>query len=834
MTSKGKKPATNVKKELPVVANIPKKESSLTQNEEKIELSSDGVKFFGIVPVPNWAGYVSWCLINLVRLALLAYAGYLAYEIRTYAIRDFGRIIHEFDPWFNFRATEYLEREGWSKFFSWFDYESWYPLGRPVGTTIYPGMQITAVAIYRVLGFLGENTGLAWLKMSLNDVCVFIPCWFGVLATIFLSLLTYECSGSANAGVLSAFVMAIIPAHIMRSVGGGFDNESVAMSAMIATFYFWCRSLRTEKSWPVGIITGLAYIYMVAAWGGYIFVVNMVGVHAAFLLGMNLLRGVHSSSLYKAYSLFFVIGTFGATHVPVVGMSPFKSLEQLGPFLVFIIFQLLEFCYYYSQKKQYKIGSWSHIKVQLAVFAVSSLILAAIVHQLLPTGYFGPLSARVRGLFLKHTRTGNPLVDSVAEHQPSSPETYQYFLHHSYYTTIFGFGLLVLYYPKWTQTTFLMLFTLITYYFCSKMSRLLLLLGPAASALSGIGVGLVLDWCIDQIFVHSPNIEKTNPNEGYISKFVKKVRSVYHHKAFYYTFRLIALVGIVYLSYQNFHYAVQFKNNCYEVAEQFGEPHIMIKYQDPKTKKMMIIDDYYKGYLWLRDKTPKDSRVMAWWDYGYQITGIGQRTTIADGNTWNHEHIATLGYCLSAPTAKAHNLIRHLADYVLVWSGEYQDDLAKSPHMARIGNSVYPGVCPRDPTCEQFGFTHRDQHGRLYPTPMMEKSLLFNLIKFGLDPKAKVDPKYFKQVYKSPNDLMRIFKVMNVSQESKEWVANPANRQCDHPGSWYCTGQYPPAEPIQALLKKKQDFKQLEDFNKGEKDLEYHQEYMKRMAKGGE
>ena len=33
---------------------------------------------------------------------------------------------------------------------------------------------------------------------------------------------------------------------------------------------------------------------------------------------------------------------------------------------------------------------------------------------------------------------------------------------------------------------------------------------------------------------------------------------------------------------------------------------------------------------------------MAWWDYGYQISGIANRTTIADGNTWNHEHIATL------------------------------------------------------------------------------------------------------------------------------------------------------------------------------------------------
>lgn len=58
---------------------------------------------------------------------------------------------------------------------------------------------------------------------------------------------------------------------------------------------------------------------------------------------------------------------------------------------------------------------------------------------------------------------------------------------------------------------------------------------------------------------------------------------------------------------------------------------------------------------------------------------------------------------------------------------------------------------------------------------------------------------------------MRIFKVMSVSEESKKWVANPENRQCDAPGSWYCTGQYPPA--LDKVLKHKRDFKQLEDFN---------------------
>jgi len=42
---------------------------------------------------------------------------------------------------------------------------------------------------------------------------------------------------------------------------------------------------------------------------------------------------------------------------------------------------------------------------------------------------------------------------------------------------------------------------------------------------------------------------------------------------------------------------------------------------------------------------------------------------LADGNTWNHEHIATLGRILSAPEKDAHRIARHVADYVLVWAG---------------------------------------------------------------------------------------------------------------------------------------------------------------------
>merc|ERR1719491_2220042 len=83
----------------------------------------------------------------LVRWALLGAFCLKAYRIRLHAVNTYGYVIHEFDPWFNYRAAEYLGEHGWEKFFKWYDYMSWYPIGRPVGTTIYPGMQLTSYGI---------------------------------------------------------------------------------------------------------------------------------------------------------------------------------------------------------------------------------------------------------------------------------------------------------------------------------------------------------------------------------------------------------------------------------------------------------------------------------------------------------------------------------------------------------------------------------------------------------------------------------------------------------------------------------------------------------------
>ena len=39
----------------------------------------------------------------------------------------------------------------------------------------------------------------------------------------------------------------------------------------------------------------------------------------------------------------------------------------------------------------------------------------------------------------------------------------------------------------------------------------------------------------------------------------------------------------------------------------------------------------------------QDAKVMSWWDYGYQITAMANRTILVDNNTWNNTHISRVG-----------------------------------------------------------------------------------------------------------------------------------------------------------------------------------------------
>ena len=225
-------------------------------------------------------------------------------------------MIHEFDPYFNYRTTRFLSEEGFYAFHNWFDDRAWYPLGRIIGGTIYPGLMVTSAAIHSVLNSLN-------LSVDVRDVCVFLAPFFSSLT----SLVTYKLTSelwSTGAGLVSAAMIAIVPGYISRSVAGSYDNEGIAIFCMLFTYYLWIKAVKTGQIYW-GALCALAYFYMVSSWGGYVFLINLIPMHVFVLM----VCGRFSHRVYVAYSTVYCLGTILSMQISFVGFQPVQTSEHM-------------------------------------------------------------------------------------------------------------------------------------------------------------------------------------------------------------------------------------------------------------------------------------------------------------------------------------------------------------------------------------------------------------------------------------------------------------------------------------------------------------------------
>lgn len=160
----------------------------------------------------------------------------------------------------NHASSIYLDlvKNGFYDFWNWFDEKSWYPLGRVVGGTVYPGIMVTSAIIHNVLHFFN-------FPVDIRNVCVFLAPMFSGLTAFSAYLLTKELKDS-SAGLLAAAFLGVAPGYISRSVAGSYDNEGIAIFLLVFTFYLWIKAVKTGSAF-FGLLTALFYFYMVSAWG---------------------------------------------------------------------------------------------------------------------------------------------------------------------------------------------------------------------------------------------------------------------------------------------------------------------------------------------------------------------------------------------------------------------------------------------------------------------------------------------------------------------------------------------------------------------------------------
>merc|ERR1711991_1279254 len=143
--------------------------------------------------------------------------------------------------------------------------------------------------------------------------------------------------------------------------------------------------------------------------------------------------------------------------------------------------------------------------------------------------------------------------------------------------------------------------------------------------------------------------------------------------------------------------------------------------------RRQIFDDFREAYYWLRQNTKHDARIMSWWDYGYQMTAMANRTVLVDNNTWNNTHIAQVGKAFSVSEENAYPIVQSLdVDYVLVifggLTGYSSDDINKFLWMIRIAGSCDPKIKERD-YYNKRGEYRVDANG----SPTLRNSLMYTL-----------------------------------------------------------------------------------------------------------
>jgi len=591
-----------------------------------------------------------------LKLTILSSAMILAFATRLFSVLRYESVIHEFDPYFNYRTTKFLVEEGFYNFHNWFDDRAWYPLGRIIGGTIYPGLMVTSAFFYHILNFLN-------ITIDIREICVFLAPLFSSLTVIVTYLLTMELSNS-GAGLVAACLIAIVPGYISRSVAGSYDNEGIAIFCMLLTYYFWIKSVKSGSIYWSGMCA-LAYFYMVSSWGGYVFLINLIPMHVFALM----ICGRFTNRIYVAYSIVYVLGTILSMQISFVGFQPIQSSEHMAAFGIFGLCQILAF-YQYAQSKLTAEQFQVLFKSLATIFAAVALLVAAI---LTVTGKISPWTGRFYSLLdPSYAKNNIPIIASVSEHQPTSWGSFYFDL--QILMTMFPVGIYFCFKNLSDSNIFIVLYGMTSVYFAGVMVRLMLVLAPVMCILSGIGISTIL-------FTYMKNIDSAK-----LDKKLKKSEDNYPKKS------EIATMVIFFMAFILANYTF----HCtWVTSEAYSSPSIVLSAKGGNGEKI-IFDDFREAYYWLRYNTHEDAKIMSWWDYGYQITAMANRTILVDNNTWNNTHISRVGQAMASNEEKAYEIAKSLdVDYVLIifggMVGYSSDDINKFLWMVRIGGSTELG-----------------------------------------------------------------------------------------------------------------------------------------------
>jgi dolichyl-diphosphooligosaccharide--protein glycosyltransferase len=590
---------------------------------------------------------------SLLHISLLAIILVIAATIRLLPLR-WGFDLSEFDPHMHYRLTKYIVDNGFFAWRSWTDTMSWYPYGLHVSSAILPGLSTTAAVFYQIANALNLAPGpmlssQVYNPLTADPVFNFVVIFPVIMATLTV-LVAYFVGrdiGGKEVGLFSAFFLALSSPYISRTSLGFFDDETVGIFGILLFMFFFLRSIDPEKSsrnsFIYSIAGGLSLGYLFSCWGAARY---PLGITLIFVLVLLLLKR-YSSRLFVSYTTTFAVSLIIAVTVPKIGLDFLTEPTVLAVLAMFLILFIFEFSRRIKTSKNKMLFVFGFLAFIILFFiALSSL------------GLIGSIGDKFMAVINPGARLGETsvqqILQSVQEHRPATWGSLYYDL---------GIGVLFipvgLYFALQNPTNrniFLAIFGVTSIYFAGSVVRLTLLMAPVVSILWALALVQVVK-PFATIFREGPIVHRRK------MRFRPHVGKEFSAAFIILMFILLTITFVLPSAGSSFPRVIDRAYSPTTIAASS----LPLKPGEP-------VSDWLDALNWMRVNLESDDIVAAWWDYGYWITTIANKTTLADNGTGNTTQIGLIGKMFMSNETEAIKFLKDYdVDYVVVFQ-TFRDD----------------------------------------------------------------------------------------------------------------------------------------------------------------
>ncbi len=491
---------------------------------------------------------------------------------------------------------------------------------------------------------------------SVSDSIGFMFIWstafWGALTVVPVYLLGKETFGR-RAGLISAFLLAVMPTHVQRSVLSNADHDAFILFFIVLTFYFLLKSIKTQQhirwveSWrslasikvgmktyfsqsrtPIlySLLAGVAFGCVIMAWVGFAYVAVLILAYLLLQILLNRFKDIDSTSATILVSICMAFGFLLA--FPVYFEQSLVAVRFDVP--VYLFLAALFFALLFVMSRDYP---WTMSLPAIGMILVVGLFgIMAVYPELAEAILSG------QGYFVQ-----NKLYSTIAEARaPKFSELAMSFGMVTFFLSLIGLIIALLKIPKQTSAGYIFIVAWLSaaIFMAISAGRFMFNAAPAFA----LAAGWILMIIVDKLDFNSVRKALKGASGSFRQVFRKSIK-IRH------------IVGALFLAFfivtPNVWFSVDagipsetkrsYDKQIYNSMPEFMRPAGYDTYNGSNWYlgafgySLPLPTQYYPAaWDWFAEQDadvyPETSRpaYVAWWDYGFEAVQEGAHPTVAD------------------------------------------------------------------------------------------------------------------------------------------------------------------------------------------------------------